>query len=327
MGRRFVRGETVPLLPFATGNGPFLPMSHITSLYRCTGYRRRRRLSARTTRRCLHAVFIVFLALWAVPDVAVGQEAIDQRGVDQRGVDQRNVRWEEEAVYLDERYYGLDESEPLRPGSQSRQGDPPPVRRLRPVRIARVTEEASPEPSGSPSRSASDSPSGGGRAAWQPSAEGLRQVGAEFLVPAQAALPAPPHLILEPPAKRHHADPVISPVPGTSGESLDGFSGDAIASGPPLPHGSPMADHFSRSLSHARAPGVANEPAANGPGPIGLGAKWIRPGATPRPMIPSAKVQRQWKPPYSYGYFGAEGKRHWYRQHGYRDRVLQWTLR
>ncbi|MEM9646651.1 MAG: hypothetical protein AAF989_16795 [Planctomycetota bacterium] len=48
---------------------------------------------------------------------------------------------------------------------------------------------------------------------------------------------------------------------------------------------------------------------------------------TPPPSIPYSQRQTTWKTPYAYGYFGASGKRHWSKHHGYRDRVTQWTLR
>jgi hypothetical protein len=41
--------------------------------------------------------------------------------------------------------------------------------------------------------------------------------------------------------------------------------------------------------------------------------------------IPGAAAPKTaWKQPYSYGYFGASGKRHWSKHHGYRDRVTEW---
>ncbi|TWU26948.1 hypothetical protein Pla52o_08040 [Novipirellula galeiformis] len=43
-------------------------------------------------------------------------------------------------------------------------------------------------------------------------------------------------------------------------------------------------------------------------------------------LIPNAKESSSWKTPYSYGYFGASGKRSWSKHTGYRDRYTQWTL-
>jgi hypothetical protein len=41
--------------------------------------------------------------------------------------------------------------------------------------------------------------------------------------------------------------------------------------------------------------------------------------------IPGAVAPKTaWKQPYSYGYFGASGKRHWSKHHGYRDRATEW---
>lgn len=48
--------------------------------------------------------------------------------------------------------------------------------------------------------------------------------------------------------------------------------------------------------------------------------------ASPRATVPGAAERRVWKRPYSYGYFGARGKRRWSRHYGYRDRYTQWTL-
>ncbi|WP_404305202.1 hypothetical protein [Neorhodopirellula lusitana] len=74
-------------------------------------------------------------------------------------------------------------------------------------------------------------------------------------------------------------------------------------------------------------PGVENDPSSAGPGRLGMGTHWIKNRPKVNPPIPEATVAPRWKAPYSYGYFGAEGKRHWTRQHGYRDRYLQWSLR
>lgn len=48
---------------------------------------------------------------------------------------------------------------------------------------------------------------------------------------------------------------------------------------------------------------------------------------TAGPSIPGATQRPVWKTPYAYGYFGASGKKHWSRSHGYHDRRTQWTLR
>ncbi|GAA5510733.1 hypothetical protein [Novipirellula caenicola] len=44
-------------------------------------------------------------------------------------------------------------------------------------------------------------------------------------------------------------------------------------------------------------------------------------------VIPQAKESASWKTPYSYGYFGATGKRSWSKHTGYRDRYTEWILR
>ncbi|MCC9641784.1 hypothetical protein LOC71_05820 [Rhodopirellula sp. JC740] len=91
-----------------------------------------------------------------------------------------------------------------------------------------------------------------------------------------------------------------------------------------LHHAGQKAAQAVRPLTHP--PGVENDPSARGPGRLGVGEHWVK-NPQARPSIPNATIYPQWKTPYSYGYFGAEGKRHWSRQHGYRDRSLQWTLR
>ena len=45
------------------------------------------------------------------------------------------------------------------------------------------------------------------------------------------------------------------------------------------------------------------------------------------PSIPGAATDRRWKTPYSYGYFGASGNRHWTHHTGYRDRDTEWRFR
>jgi hypothetical protein len=45
------------------------------------------------------------------------------------------------------------------------------------------------------------------------------------------------------------------------------------------------------------------------------------------PTLPGANQREIWKTPFSYGYFGASGTRHWSLHHGYRDRYTEWRLR
>lgn len=45
------------------------------------------------------------------------------------------------------------------------------------------------------------------------------------------------------------------------------------------------------------------------------------------PTLPGANQRETWKTPYSYGYFGASGTRHWSLHHGYRDRYTEWRLK
>ncbi|TWT93647.1 hypothetical protein Pla100_41650 [Neorhodopirellula pilleata] len=101
--------------------------------------------------------------------------------------------------------------------------------------------------------------------------------------------------------------------------------------GPPLhtpPHHTPPHPGLSHHGSILpELPGVENDPKSAGPGHLGLGTHWIRERPSMHPPIPGATVEPRWKAPYSYGHFGAEGKRSWTRQYGYRDRYLQWSLR
>lgn len=46
-----------------------------------------------------------------------------------------------------------------------------------------------------------------------------------------------------------------------------------------------------------------------------------------RAAIPEASREPVWKTPYSYGYFGARGLKHWHRHVGYRDRSIEWQYR
>ena len=42
--------------------------------------------------------------------------------------------------------------------------------------------------------------------------------------------------------------------------------------------------------------------------------------------LPGANQKASWKTPYSYGYFGGSGTRHWSLHHGARDRYTEWVL-
>ena len=42
--------------------------------------------------------------------------------------------------------------------------------------------------------------------------------------------------------------------------------------------------------------------------------------------LPRAQQRETWKTPYSYGYFGASGNRHWTLHNGHRDRYTEWRL-
>ena len=48
---------------------------------------------------------------------------------------------------------------------------------------------------------------------------------------------------------------------------------------------------------------------------------------TQRAVIPNAMQMPVWKTPFSYGYFGTSGTKHWYLHHGYRDRRTEWSYR
>ncbi len=44
------------------------------------------------------------------------------------------------------------------------------------------------------------------------------------------------------------------------------------------------------------------------------------------PRIPEASQREVWKTPYSYGYFGASGKRRWSKHYGYRNGYTEWRF-
>ena len=48
---------------------------------------------------------------------------------------------------------------------------------------------------------------------------------------------------------------------------------------------------------------------------------------TERAVIPHTMQLPVWKTPFSYGYFGTSGTKHWYEHHGYRDRRTEWIYR
>lgn len=48
---------------------------------------------------------------------------------------------------------------------------------------------------------------------------------------------------------------------------------------------------------------------------------------TERAVIPNTMQMPVWKTPFSYGYFGTSGTKHWYGHHGYRDRRTEWSYR
>ena len=48
---------------------------------------------------------------------------------------------------------------------------------------------------------------------------------------------------------------------------------------------------------------------------------------TERAVIPNTIQLPVWKTPFSYGYFGTSGTKHWYGHHGYRDRRTEWSYR
>ncbi|EMB16167.1 hypothetical protein [Rhodopirellula europaea] len=139
-----------------------------------------------------------------------------------------------------------------------------------------------------------------------------------------------PHVIIQAPAapknaRNHGSVPANGYAPNrSSGHSQHGHQQSAGSVHPHLQHAHQKAKATMAPLTHP--PGVENDPGAKGPGRLGVGEHWVKNPQT-RPTIPAATVQPRWKTPYSYGYFGAEGKRHWSRQHGYQDRSLQWSLR
>jgi hypothetical protein len=108
---------------------------------------------------------------------------------------------------------------------------------------------------------------------------------------------APAHTVIRPPKPTatpgHAAGGHSGPQPETSA----GSGGSAHIDPPKYP----LLDGY-RSLHHAAVDGQAAIPGAAAP-------------------------KTAWKQPYSYGYFGASGKRHWSKHHGYRDRATEWRYR
>ncbi|MFG0287453.1 MAG: hypothetical protein ACF8CQ_04725 [Rhodopirellula sp. JB044] len=150
------------------------------------------------------------------------------------------------------------------------------------------------------------------------------------------AAASPPHRVIQAP----RSTPTQSAVPRSGGATwmvhptVSGYNSPEYSSGGPA--GASVMSHAYNAGASAVAgvhghlpemPGVENDPQSVGPGHLGLGTHWLKTRPRPRQTIPGATVEPGWKTPYSYGYFGSEGKRHWTRQHGYRDRYLQWTLR
>lgn len=156
----------------------------------------------------------------------------------------------------------------------------------------------------------------------------------------------PPHRIIQAPAQTtnrsdHHFGARSDPSQ-TAGPSHTIAPSHTASPGGQGDHAAPVdvatSSHSGhRGLTHhglphhgsilPELPGVENDPKSAGPGHLGLGTHWIRERPRLHPPIPGATVAPRWKTPYSYGHFGAEGKRSWTRQHGYRDRYLQWSLR
>lgn len=105
-----------------------------------------------------------------------------------------------------------------------------------------------------------------------------------------------------------------------------------IGSLTPIEHGQGLPAHrILRAPAQVPAPESGSRhhahqaPKAHFPRPPHAGLR--RRIAPPPAMLPAANRSETWKAPYSYGYFGASGKRHWSLSHGYRDRYTQWDLR
>lgn len=140
--------------------------------------------------------------------------------------------------------------------------------------------------------------------------------------------PVPSHVILTPPQQSAFDQGFHTP-PGVSQGSHLGVAGPDIHQ--PITH--PPSQLGVGSVVHSvhgalpTMPGVANDPGARGPGRFGLGTHWVRQKTRSHAVIPGAMTRPAWKTPYAYGYFGADGKRHWTKSTGYRDRYLRWTKR
>ncbi len=125
--------------------------------------------------------------------------------------------------------------------------------------------------------------------------------------------PTPSHRIIEPPAARG---------PGRQHFLVEESAWGAGTAGA-RPPGSPEFP------SHGAAAGDVSpkEPHFSGPWASEVNRKMRAQLQPPPPAIPGARQTPVWKTPYSYGHFGASGKKHWSMHYGYRDRYTQWTLR
>ena len=107
---------------------------------------------------------------------------------------------------------------------------------------------------------------------------------------------------------------------GLADDIIKGLRGMRVGPQPPMPThrtirsplAGPSKKHFGARYGEKHPPMSSHRKRKLNPSPT---------------TIPFAKESVGWKAPYSYGYFGATGKRQWSLHHGYRDRHTDWTLR
>ncbi len=141
--------------------------------------------------------------------------------------------------------------------------------------------------------------------------------------------PAPSHRVIEAPRSPGHH----SPRTRQHGTRHDGPRQHGTRHDGPRHHG---PRHHAGSATRVDTAGVPGASTPFNEWAGGIGSRLI-----PRPplssllqripaasgTIPEARRTPVWKQPYSYGYFGASGKRHWTKHHSYRDNDTRWTLR
>lgn len=139
--------------------------------------------------------------------------------------------------------------------------------------------------------------------------------------PTQIPVPGPsgrvPHTVIgKPPVSKaaaRYVDPVFAP---STGRGIVQTAVDPAWSSDPDAVEKRALKHKIRNMTHPG--GQPRFPAIDAH--YALEEGW----RNDRGNLRAADVQRAWKTPYSYGYFGAKHRRHWVSHQDYRDRSTQW---